>query len=128
MIQREVLLAGAVAGLPAAAVPMLARARVLNGFDLSGALVPPAAIEAGGPPRDGIPAFWFAWVAFHPGTDLPKEPEWRSSRATSPSSAPALPACGRGQPLHLKPCLGGWTGARLECLIRVDLVGTFSLL
>ncbi|MFN0302231.1 MAG: DUF3179 domain-containing protein [Burkholderiales bacterium] len=28
----------------------------LNGFDLSGALVPVAAIERGGPPKDGIPA------------------------------------------------------------------------
>ena len=27
-----------------------------NGFDLDGALVPVAAIERGGPPRDGIPA------------------------------------------------------------------------
>lgn len=31
-------------------------ARTLNGFDLRGALVPLDAIEAGGPPRDGIPA------------------------------------------------------------------------
>ena len=32
------------------------RARTLNGFDLGGALVPPQAIQPGGPPRDGIPA------------------------------------------------------------------------
>jgi len=56
MIRREALLAGAVVAVAAAAAPKLARARVLNGFDLSAALVPPAAIEAGGPPRDGIPA------------------------------------------------------------------------
>jgi len=56
MIRREALLAGAVAALAAVAAPKLARARVLNGFDLSAALVPPAAIEAGDPPRDGIPA------------------------------------------------------------------------
>ncbi len=39
----------ALASLPAAALSK-------NGFDLSGALVPPAEILAGGPPRDGIPA------------------------------------------------------------------------
>lgn len=33
-----------------------ATARTLNGFDLSGALVPVSAIASGGPPRDGIPA------------------------------------------------------------------------
>lgn len=31
-------------------------AQTLNGFDLTGALVPPTAIARGGPPRDGIPA------------------------------------------------------------------------
>jgi hypothetical protein len=31
-------------------------AQALNGFDLRGALVPEAAIERGGPPRDGIPS------------------------------------------------------------------------
>lgn len=31
-------------------------AQTKNGFDLAGALVPAAQIEAGGPPRDGIPA------------------------------------------------------------------------
>jgi hypothetical protein len=31
-------------------------AQTLNGFDLRGALVPPSAIQRGGPPRDGIPA------------------------------------------------------------------------
>ena len=31
-------------------------AQSLNGFDLKGSLVPPSAIERGGPPRDGIPA------------------------------------------------------------------------
>lgn len=36
--------------------PAVASARTLNGFDLRGALVPASAIEAGGPPRDGIPA------------------------------------------------------------------------
>ncbi|MBI3156197.1 MAG: DUF3179 domain-containing protein [Burkholderiales bacterium] len=46
--------AGAAALLPPWAAP--AQARTLNGFDLRDALVPADAIEAGGPPRDGIPA------------------------------------------------------------------------
>lgn len=41
------------AGLAAAPA---APARRLNGFDLTGALIPLDAIEQGGPPRDGIPA------------------------------------------------------------------------
>lgn len=44
------LLAGAAAALTTA------DAQTLNGFDLSGALVPPEEIVQGGPPRDGIPA------------------------------------------------------------------------
>ena len=40
------------AGLLASA----ARGQELNGFDVTGALVPPRAIERGGPPRDGIPS------------------------------------------------------------------------
>jgi len=35
---------------------LMAFGQSLNGFDLRGAAVPIAAIEAGGPPRDGIPA------------------------------------------------------------------------
>ncbi len=35
---------------------LVAPAATRNGFDLTGALVPPAEILAGGPPRDGIPA------------------------------------------------------------------------
>ncbi len=38
------------------AVPGIASAQQLNGFDLSDALIPAAAIERGGSPRDGIPA------------------------------------------------------------------------
>ena len=38
------------------ALPGMARAQQLNGFDLSDALIPAAAVERGGPPRDGIPA------------------------------------------------------------------------
>ncbi|NIR48043.1 DUF3179 domain-containing protein, partial [candidate division KSB1 bacterium] len=34
----------------------LALAQTKNGFDLSGSLIPPDEILAGGPPRDGIPA------------------------------------------------------------------------
>ncbi len=50
-----------IAGLPllaaaGAAWPPAALARRLNGFDLTGALVPLEAIEQGGPPRDGVPA------------------------------------------------------------------------
>ena len=45
---------GLAAGLASVASP--AAARSLNGFDLRGALVPVEAIEAGGPPRDGIAA------------------------------------------------------------------------
>jgi hypothetical protein len=37
-------------------IRMSSAAPVLNGFDLSGALVPVDAIERGGPPRDGIPS------------------------------------------------------------------------
>ena len=44
------------AGVGALGWPAAATARTLNGFDLRGALVPASAIEAGGPPRDGIPA------------------------------------------------------------------------
>lgn len=33
-----------------------AQGQALNGFDLSDSLIPPGNIEAGGPPRDGIPA------------------------------------------------------------------------
>ncbi len=55
--RRRLLVAGA--GALAALSPWAPRATAatrLNGFDLSGALVPQAAIERGGPPRDGIPA------------------------------------------------------------------------
>lgn len=45
--------AGVVAGILTAAA---LAAPIKNGFDLAGALVPPEAIEGGGPPRDGIPA------------------------------------------------------------------------
>lgn len=55
--RRDLLgLATATVGAAAAAASWSAWARTLNGFDLSGALVPASAIEAGGPPRDGIPA------------------------------------------------------------------------
>lgn len=37
-------------------VPALQASDSLNGFDISGALVPKSQIERGGPPRDGIPA------------------------------------------------------------------------
>ena len=37
------------------------QARSAEAYDASGRLLPT------------ITAFWFAWVAFHPGTDLPKE-------------------------------------------------------
>lgn len=42
----------------ALAAPLMLRAQgpTLNGFDLHGALVPAAAIQRGGPPKDGIPA------------------------------------------------------------------------
>lgn len=43
----------AIAGLAASPAAL---ARRLNGFDLTGALIPLDAIEQGGPPRDGIPA------------------------------------------------------------------------
>ncbi len=45
-----------VLGAAATGLPAAASARTLNGFDLREALVPVDAIEAGGPPRDGIPA------------------------------------------------------------------------
>jgi hypothetical protein len=32
------------------------------------------AFDAAGRPLPTVTAFWFAWVAFHPGTDLPKRP------------------------------------------------------
>lgn len=44
------------AGVGVLGWPAVAMSRTLNGFDLRGALVPASAIEAGGPPRDGIPA------------------------------------------------------------------------
>ena len=57
MTRREALRAAtAAAGLAAFGLPASARARILNGFDVSDALVPVQGIEAGGPPRDGIPA------------------------------------------------------------------------
>jgi hypothetical protein len=58
MQRRDILrlATGAAGAASAAGAPWPAWARTLNGFDLSGALVPAAAIEAGGPPRDGIPA------------------------------------------------------------------------
>jgi Protein of unknown function (DUF3179) len=57
MKRREALRSVAwTAGVAAFGAPRDATARTLNGFDLSGALVPASAIEAGGPPRDGIPA------------------------------------------------------------------------
>ncbi|RME33615.1 MAG: DUF3179 domain-containing protein [Gammaproteobacteria bacterium] len=37
-------------------VPLIRAQEAMNGFDLTGSLVPAGAIEAGGPPRDGIPA------------------------------------------------------------------------
>ncbi|WP_368430063.1 DUF3179 domain-containing protein [Sulfuricaulis sp.] len=39
---------------------------VKNGFDLAGALIPPEAVESGGPPRDGIPSI--DQPRFAPGT------------------------------------------------------------
>lgn len=57
MRRRDALRSAAwAAGIAAMGTPLCATARTLNGFDLSGALVPVSAIEAGGPPRDGIPA------------------------------------------------------------------------
>jgi hypothetical protein len=58
MQRRDILrlATGAAGAAGAAGAPWPAWARTLNRFDLSGALVPAAAIEAGGPPRDGIPA------------------------------------------------------------------------
>lgn len=57
MNRRDALRSAAwAAGIAAMGAPLCATARTLNGFDLSGALVPVSAIEAGGPPRDGIPA------------------------------------------------------------------------
>jgi len=32
------------------------------------------ALDASGRMLPTVTAFWFAWVAFHPGTDLPREP------------------------------------------------------
>lgn len=49
------LLAGLLAGVIIGHAPM-GFGQSLNGFDLRGAAVPVAAIEPGGPPRDGIPA------------------------------------------------------------------------
>jgi len=46
----------ATAALLGALLASTASGQELNGFDLSGALVPPRAIERGGPPRDGIPS------------------------------------------------------------------------
>jgi len=54
--RRSLHAAACAAGLAAAGLPAAGLARTLNGFDLRDALVPPQAIEAGGPPRDGIPA------------------------------------------------------------------------
>jgi len=54
--RRSLQVAACAAGLAAAGMPVPGGARTLNGFDLNGALVPIRAIEAGGPPRDGIPA------------------------------------------------------------------------
>lgn len=59
MNRRKFLLQGTAIGglaLGAGARPGAVQASTLNDFDLSGALVPPEAIEQGGPPRDGIPA------------------------------------------------------------------------
>ena len=42
--------------LSASLLASVAHGQELNGFDLTGALVPPRAIERGGPPRDGIPS------------------------------------------------------------------------
>lgn len=55
-MQRRDILRLATSAAGAVVAPWPAWARTLNGFDLSAALVPAAAIEAGGPPRDGIPA------------------------------------------------------------------------
>ncbi|MBA3591616.1 DUF3179 domain-containing protein [Methylibium sp.] len=55
-MKRRHLLLSVSAGPWALLAATHASAQTLNGFDLSGALVPAAAIERGGPPRDGIPA------------------------------------------------------------------------
>jgi hypothetical protein len=55
--RRHLLQRGLAGALAIAALgPGPARAQRRNGFDLAGALVAVDAIEAGGPPRDGIPA------------------------------------------------------------------------
>jgi hypothetical protein len=59
MNRRNFVLRGAAfAGLTAAAgaSTRASEARTLNDFDLGDALVPPEAIQLGGPPRDGIPS------------------------------------------------------------------------
>ena len=57
MNRRDALRAAtATTGVVALGMPMRAGARTLNGFDLTDTLIPEHLIEAGGPPRDGIPA------------------------------------------------------------------------
>ena len=59
MRKRNLLLAGLGTALGLAAHGQPAKRpdpAAYNGFDLAGSLVPVAAIERGGPPRDGIPA------------------------------------------------------------------------
>ena len=57
MNRRDALRAAtATTGVVALGMPLRAPARMLNGFDLTDTLIPEHLIEAGGPPRDGIPA------------------------------------------------------------------------
>lgn len=55
-LRRRMLISGTLALAGAVHAGRLRATPVLNGFDLAGAAVPVAAIERGGPPRDGIPA------------------------------------------------------------------------
>jgi hypothetical protein len=68
-------------------------AQEMKRFNLGNAIIPVKFIKDGGPPRDGIPSiddpeeetaellnegdsieaislFWFAWIAFHPDTEI----------------------------------------------------------
>lgn len=56
MNRRDLVVSSALPLLGSALLVPSVLARTLNGFDLRGALVPLAAIEQGGPPRDGIPS------------------------------------------------------------------------
>jgi hypothetical protein len=72
---RQLVRLRALAGLLLLLCPSIGESRTLNGFELSGALIPEQEILRGGPPRDGIPALSRPATTSAPAAEWPDD-EW----------------------------------------------------